>query len=66
MKLSDIMSSMQLSGYAEVAMLLFMGAFVAVSISLLRNRDREEWERCRHLPLDCESDASPAHRPPAP
>jgi hypothetical protein len=66
MKLSDIMSSMQLSGYAEVAMLLFMGAFLAVSISLLRNRDSEEWERCRHLPLDREGDASPATRPPAP
>ena len=66
MKLSDIMSSMQLSGYAEVAMLLFMGAFIAVSISLFANRDSAEWERCRHLPLDLEGGDSPAKQSTAP
>ncbi|HEU4579517.1 MAG TPA: cbb3-type cytochrome c oxidase subunit 3 [Polyangiaceae bacterium] len=52
MKLSDIMSSMQLSSYAEVALVLFLGAFGAILISLLWSRKREEWERYRHLPLD--------------
>jgi hypothetical protein len=52
MKLSDIMSSMQLSSYAEVALVLFLGAFGAISLSLLWSRKREEWERYRHLPLD--------------
>jgi hypothetical protein len=70
MKLSDIMSSMQLSSYAEVALVLFLGAFGAILISLLWSRKREEWERYRHLPLD-ETDTtlpstdlkiSPSHR----
>jgi len=52
MKLSDIMSSMQLSSYAEVALLLFFGAFVAVSISVARGCDAGEWERRRRLPLE--------------
>jgi hypothetical protein len=70
MKLSDIMSSMQLSSYAEIALLLFLGAFGAITISLLWSRRHEEWERYRHLPLD-ETDTtlpstdlktSPAHQ----
>jgi hypothetical protein len=52
MRLSDIMSSMQLSSYAEVALLLFLGAFIAVAVSLFWGRKSEEWERCRQLPLD--------------
>ena len=52
MKLSDIMSNLQLSSYAAIALLLFIGAFGAVAISLLWNRKREDWERYRHLPLD--------------
>ena len=52
MKLSDIMSSMQLGSYAEVALVLFLGAFGAIALSLLWSRKQEEWERYRHLPLD--------------
>jgi len=52
MKLSDIMSSMQLSSYAEIALLLFFGAFVAVTASVFGRRDAGEWERRRRLPLD--------------
>jgi hypothetical protein len=52
MKLSDIMSSMQLSQYAEVALLLFLGAFIAVSVSVFFGRDADEWERRRRLPLE--------------
>jgi len=52
MKLSDIMSSMQLSSYAEIALLLFFGAFVAVTASVLGGRDADEWGRRRRLPLD--------------
>jgi len=57
MRLSDIMSSMQLSSYAEVALLLFLGAFVAVAISVFWSHSSEEWERCRHLPLDTRDDS---------
>ena len=70
MKLSDIMSSMQLSSYAEVALLLFLGAFGAIALSLFWNRKGEDWERYEHLPLDdtditlasTESKPLPAHR----
>jgi hypothetical protein len=58
-RLSDIMSSMQLGSYAEVAMLLFLGAFVAVAVSIFWGRDTKEWERCRHLPLDGAEDGAP-------
>jgi len=60
MRLSDIMSSMQLSSYAEVALLLFLGAFVAVAISVFWSRQDDEWERCCRLPLDPAEDGSPA------
>lgn len=58
MRLSDIMSSMQLGSYAEVALLLFLGAFVAVTVSVLWGGQTEEWERCRHLPLDATEDGA--------
>ena len=60
MKLSDIMSSMQLSSYAEVALVLFLAAFAAIALSLFWGRNREEWERCRHLPLDETNDTLPS------
>jgi hypothetical protein len=58
MRLSDIMSSMQLGSYAEVALLLFLGAFVAIALSVFWGRQTDEWERCRHLPLDGEEPSS--------
>ncbi|MEO8184185.1 MAG: cbb3-type cytochrome c oxidase subunit 3 [Deltaproteobacteria bacterium] len=64
MRLGDIMSSMQLSSYAEVALLLFLGAFVAVLISVVWSRQTEEWEHCRNLPLD-DADPSPSSGAPA-
>ena len=58
MKLSDVMSAMQLSAYAEVALVLFLAAFLATAASLLVNRRAEEWERARRIPLD--EDAEPS------
>ena len=58
MRLSDIMSGLQLSAYAEVALLLFLGAFVAIALSVFYSREAEEWERCRHLPLEGDEGAS--------
>lgn len=57
MKLSDIMSAMQLATYAEVALLLFVAAFAAIGVHVFRARNRDAWERARHLPL--EGDAAP-------
>jgi hypothetical protein len=58
-RLSDIMSSMQLSSYAEVALLLFIAAFVGITVAVFRRDHAAEWERCRHLPLDEREDAAP-------
>lgn len=54
MRLSDIMSAMHLSSYAELALTIFMLAFLAIAVHLLRARDGATWERARFLPLEPE------------
>ena len=56
MRLSDIMSGMQLSSYAEVALIMFVIAFIVVACSAFSARRAAEWERCRRLPLSDEED----------
>jgi hypothetical protein len=56
MKLSDVMSAMNLSVYAEVGLILFALAFGLVVLDLLRQGPK--LERFAQLPL--ESDARPA------
>ena len=52
MKLSDVMSAMNLSSYAEVALLIFLAAFALVAYEVVRHgRDLEAFSR---LPLDKE------------
>lgn len=52
MKLSDIMSAMQLSSYAEVALVIFFAAFLAVVGHVLNRRNNATFERARRIPLD--------------
>ena len=52
MRLSDIMSAMHLSSYAEVALAIFMLAFLAIAVHVLRARDGDTWERARFFPLE--------------
>jgi len=59
-RLSDIMSAMQLGSYAEVALVLFMAAFAAIGVNLLLRRNAAAWERARHLPLEPELAPTPA------
>jgi hypothetical protein len=54
MRLSDIMSAMHLSSYAELALAIFMLAFLAIGVQLLLAREGETWERARFLPLEPE------------
>lgn len=52
MKLSDIMSYADLSDYAEVALVIFLGVFVAITIrTFLPSRSRELYE-ISLLPLE--------------
>ena len=51
MKLSDIVGNSGLSAYAEIAMILFMLAFVAIVIRLFWPSRRKQLEEQRYLPL---------------
>ena len=58
MKLSDVMSAMNLSGYAEVGLVLFLLAFAAVVFDVARRgRALEELGR---LPLEHEPPQNPS------
>ncbi len=52
MKLSDVVAHAGLSGYAELALILFFIVFVAVVVRLWRPSCRAELEAQRLLPLD--------------
>jgi cbb3-type cytochrome oxidase subunit 3 len=51
MKLSDVMSAMNLAIYAEVGLVIFMVVFVSISVHVFRRRNAPAWEAMRHLPL---------------
>jgi cbb3-type cytochrome oxidase subunit 3 len=52
MKLSDIMGNAGLSGFAEVALVIFVVVFAAVVVRTFLPSRHREMERARHLPLD--------------
>jgi cbb3-type cytochrome oxidase subunit 3 len=52
MRLSDIMSAAGLSGYAEVALVLFFVLFCGIVVWIFAPGRRERLERDRHLPFD--------------
>jgi hypothetical protein len=54
MKLSDVMSAMNLASYAEVGLVLFLAAFLAVAFDVVRKG--RELEAHAQLPL---SDSKP-------
>jgi hypothetical protein len=54
MKLSDIMSAAGLASYAEIGLILFTVAFVAVAIRVLWFDKREELESIARIPLEQE------------
>jgi uncharacterized membrane protein len=49
MKLSDIVSSLHLTIFAEVPLLIFMGIFLGVCISILARK--QELQQLAELPL---------------
>lgn len=52
MKLSDIMSYAQLSIYTEVALVLFLGVFIAITIRTFMPSRNKELEAAARLPLE--------------
>ena len=54
MRLSDVMSHAGLSGYAIVALVLFLAAFTAIVIRVVRAR-RPDLDRLARMPLEDDS-----------
>ena len=52
MKLSDVVSSMHLTIYAEVPLLVFMGIFIGVCVYMLRQEGK--FDEAARLPLRSE------------
>ena len=52
MSLSELMSSMDLSVYPQVALVLFLAVFVSVTWRIFTRRGREECRAHALLPLD--------------
>ncbi len=61
MKLADVMSASGLSGYAIVALVLFVAAFCAVVLMILAPGATERFAQASRLPLD---DDAPAQMEP--
>jgi cbb3-type cytochrome oxidase subunit 3 len=59
MKLSDIMSHAGLAGYAEVALVIFIVAFLVLLIRIFAPGRRQEMDRARQMPLDDEHPVEP-------
>jgi cbb3-type cytochrome oxidase subunit 3 len=53
--LTDVVSGAGLSGYAEIALILFVIAFLAVVVSLFLPSRQRVYERMRRLPVDRDS-----------
>ena len=59
MKLSDIMSYAQLSVYTEVALVLFLGVFIAITIRTFLPTRRRELDAAARLPLEDDTVLTP-------
>jgi cbb3-type cytochrome oxidase subunit 3 len=60
MRLSDIMSGAGLSGYAEVALIIFLVAFLLITVSVFAPSRKKEFDEASRMPLD---DIHPQSRP---
>lgn len=52
MRLSDIMSAMELSVYPQVALVIFLGVFAAVVLRTFARGRKNELEKLAMLPLE--------------
>jgi cbb3-type cytochrome oxidase subunit 3 len=52
MRLSDVMSHAGLAGYAEMAMILFMLAFIAIVIATFRPSTKSAMDAASRLPFE--------------
>ncbi|MCX5761537.1 MAG: cbb3-type cytochrome c oxidase subunit 3 [Gemmatimonadetes bacterium] len=59
MKLSDIMGAANLSVYTEIAMLLFLAAFIAIVIATFAPGRQKTFDAASRMPLDDEHPQTP-------
>jgi cbb3-type cytochrome oxidase subunit 3 len=52
MRLSDVVSGAGLAGYAEIALIIFLVAFVAIVLWIFSPRRRRSLEAKKHLPFE--------------
>jgi cbb3-type cytochrome oxidase subunit 3 len=60
MRLSDVMGHSGLSGYAEIALVLFLAAFLAIVVWTFRPGHKAEMDAMSRMPL--EDDVPPANK----
>jgi hypothetical protein len=58
-KLSELMSGMGLSGYAQVALVLFLVVFASQTFRVLRPSLKRYWNDLGNLPLDGDEGGEP-------
>jgi cbb3-type cytochrome oxidase subunit 3 len=58
--LTDVVSGSGLSVYAEVALVIFLIAFLGIVISLFAPGKRRRYEHLRHLPIEGDKDTDPS------
>jgi cbb3-type cytochrome oxidase subunit 3 len=63
MSLTDIMSAANLDGYAQVALILFILAFVLIAWRVLSRRNDDTYEKAKRMPLDDEHPQTPRTPP---
>ncbi|MBI2406929.1 MAG: cbb3-type cytochrome c oxidase subunit 3 [Gemmatimonadetes bacterium] len=59
MRLSDIMGAANLSVYAELAMILFLAAFVVIMIAIFAPGRKHTYDAASRMPLDDEHPQTP-------
>ncbi len=59
MKLSDVMSHAGLAGYAEIALILFMIAFLGILFTVFRPSQKAEMDAASRLPFDDDPNGQP-------
>lgn len=52
MRFSDIIGSLNISTYPQVALIIFIAVFIAVSVRLFTKTTREQYKGAGELPLD--------------
>ncbi|MCA9279179.1 MAG: hypothetical protein H6815_14475 [Phycisphaeraceae bacterium] len=62
MRLSDIMGNLDLSFFPQVALIIFLCVFAAVSIRLITKRTRCGYEELANLPLATDDTTTGAHQ----